>query len=107
MNGNAAHLHNVFFKLTDSSSEATGKLIADCYTYLKSQDGVLFFAAGCRAEDCVREVNDQDYDVALTILFTSRATHDAYQISDLHNTFVDRNKDNWAGARVFDSDITA
>lgn len=101
----AHHLHNVFFTLTDSSTEMVRLLVEDCYTYLKPQDGIEFFAAGARAEDCRREVNDLDYHVALTVQFRDRAAHDAYQASDLHNQFVARNKGNWARARVFDSDV--
>jgi hypothetical protein len=107
MPNNTNHLHNVFFRLKDSSPELISKLIRDCYTYLQPEDGVLFFSAGSRAKDFAREVNDTDFHVALTILFKDSKAHDAYQISKQHNIFIDRNKDNWAGARVFDSNITA
>lgn len=102
----AKHLHNVFFVLKDSSTERIDSLIEDCYTYLKSQDGVEFFSSGARSADYKREVNDLEFHVALTILFRDSEAHDAYQISDEHNKFVDRNKGNWAGARVFDSRIS-
>lgn len=101
------HLHNVFFALNDSSPDQVQHLVDECYTYLKPQPGVLEFSAGARAADCVREVNDQGFHVALTVLFVDRAAHNAYQVSAKHNEFVARNKDNWAGARVFDSDIAA
>ena len=99
------HLHNVFFTLKDSSEEAVKTLVDDCYTYLKPLDGILHFFSGGREAGCAREVNDLDFHVALTVIFTDKAAHDAYQSADKHNQFVDRNKDNWAGARVFDSEI--
>ena len=100
------HLHNVFFALKDSSEEAVKALVDDCYTYLEPQEGIRGFYAGAREKGCDREVNDLDFHVALTVVFTGKAAHDAYQVSDMHNQFVDRNKDNWAGARVFDSIIS-
>jgi hypothetical protein len=100
------HLHNVFFALKDSSDEAVKTLVDDCYTYLKPQNGIEGFYAGPRETGCDREVNELDFHVALTVIFTDKAAHDAYQVSDKHNLFVDRNKDNWAGARVFDSLIS-
>ena len=100
------HLHNVFFTLNDSSGEMVKTLVDDCYTYLKPQDGIVQFFAGAREEGCSREVNDLEFHVALTVVFTDKAAHDAYQDADIHNVFVDRNKDNWAGARVFDSNIS-
>ena len=99
------HLHNVFFKLHDGSPDQIQKLIKDCYTYLAPQEGVEFFSAGARSKDYKRDVNDLEFDVALTILFRNSQVHDAYQVDAKHNEFVDRNKDNWAGARVFDSAI--
>jgi stress responsive alpha/beta barrel protein len=107
MAGSTNHLHNVFFSLHDSSPEKIDELISECYTYLKPRAGVLFFSAGARAQDCAREVNDQDFHVALTVLFSDRAAHDAYQVVDKHTEFVDRNSSNWARVRVFDSDIAA
>ena len=103
MNSNANHLHNAFFTLKDASPESIRDLIADCTTYLAPLDGILFFAAGAREEECTREVNDEDFHVALTVLFETRAAHDAYQTADGHNRFVERNRDNWAQVRVFDS----
>ncbi len=107
MPNNKNHLHNVFFGLKDNSPELISKLIRDCYTYLQPEDGILFFSAGSRAEGFERDVNDTAFHVALTVLFKDSEAHDAYQVSRQHNIFIDRNKDNWAGARVFDSNITA
>ena len=101
------HLHNVFFTLKDSSPAQVQRLVEDCFTYLEPRPGVLEFSAGARAIDCTRPVNDVEFHVALTVLFTGRDAHDAYQASAEHDEFVARNKPNWARARVFDSDVAA
>ena len=101
----AKHLHNVFFTLEDSSPERIASLLRDCHTYLKPQIGIESFVAGERATDCNRDVNDVDFHVALTILFRDRASHDAYQVNESHNAFVERHKENWADVRVCDSTV--
>jgi hypothetical protein len=95
--------HNVYFSLTDTSPAAKAKLVAACHKYLKEHQGVVFFAAGTPAEDLAREVNDRDFDVALHIVFRSRADHDRYQDHPQHKRFIDENRTNWAKVRVFDS----
>ena len=50
-----------------------------------------------------REVNDQDWEVGLHIVFKDRASHDAYQLDAEHVKFVEENKAGWVRARVFDS----
>ena len=53
--------------------------------------------------DVHRPVNDQDFDVALHVVFRTRADHDRYQKSERHITFIEENKGNWKQSRVFDS----
>jgi hypothetical protein len=50
-------------------------------------------------------VNDRDHDVALTIVFESRAAHDAYQVADRHEQFIAEAAPTWAKVRVFDADL--
>jgi hypothetical protein len=95
--------HNVFFKLRDNSAAKVEALVAACKTYLNVQPGIVFFAAGPRCADLTRDVNDLDWDVGLHLVFDSKASHDAYQDDATHNRFIDENKANWAGVRVFDS----
>jgi len=99
--------HDVYFALTDASPAARQKLVADCYAKLANIDGVVFLAAGTRDPELTREVNDSDYDVSLHVFFSSRATHDAYQTAPAHLQFIETNKDNWRGVRVFDSNLSA
>lgn len=96
--------HIVFFTLKENSDANRSALVEACNTYLDGHDGCVFFAAGTRTPDLQRDVNDQEFDVALHVVFASRADHDAYQTHDRHLKFIAENKDNWAKVRVFDSD---
>lgn len=97
--------HNVFFTLKDNSAAARTKLVEACKKYLTHHAGEVFFAAGTRAEEFNREVNDQDFDVALHIVFKDKAAHDKYQDAQRHKQFIEENKDNWKKVRVFDSTV--
>ncbi|MSQ94503.1 MAG: Dabb family protein [Gemmataceae bacterium] len=95
--------HNVFFSLNDSSAAAKTKLVEACKKYLAQHPGTVFFACGTRATELHRPVNDLDFDVALHVVFQTKADHDAYQTAPLHDQFIAENKANWKNVRVFDS----
>ena len=95
--------HNVYFSLNDKSEAAAARLVAACHQYLKDHPGVVFFAAGTLAADMNRDVNDRDFDVALHIVFRSKADHDRYQVHEKHKKFIDENRPSWVRVRVFDS----
>jgi len=97
------HAHNVYFSLKDNSAEKIAALIADSKHYLAPIAGIESFVCGVPEPESVRDVNDRDFDVALHVLFTSKATHDAYQADPQHNVYVERNQDNWEKVRVFDT----
>ncbi len=99
--------HNVYFTLKDNSAAAKKKLVDACQKYLSKHPGEAYFAAGTREEDLKREVNDQDFDVALIIVFKNRADHDKYQDAARHKKFIEENKENWKKVRVFDAVFTA
>src|ERR1700735_1245443 len=71
--------HDVYFTLKDNSPEAKKKLVDACKKYLSGHEGEVFFAAGVRAEEFKRDVNDQQFDVALQIVFKGIKSHDKYQ----------------------------
>ncbi len=96
-------MHNVFFTLKDKSPAMLKKMLDACRKYLTVQPGIVSFACGTREEGLTREVNAQDWDIGLHVLFTDRASHDAYQTDKTHDQFIAENKDNWAKVRVFDS----
>lgn len=96
-------VHNVFFSLKDSSPAAREKLVEACKKYLTKHPGEVYFAAGPIAGDLKREVNDTNFDVALTIVFEDMKAHDMYQDAPRHLEFIKENKDSWKKVRVFDS----
>lgn len=102
----SALAHNVFFTLNDDSQAKKTELVEACHKYLKNHDGVTFFAAGELTPDLERPVNDREFDVALHVIFESRAAHDAYQTVEDHLTFIAEQKENWKSVRVFDSNVT-
>jgi hypothetical protein len=97
--------HNVYFSLKDPSDSARSALVAACRRYLTGHPGTLFFACGTLEPGLDRPVNDRDFDVALHVIFDSRASHDAYQVAPRHVQFVEENRANWAKVRVFDSSV--
>lgn len=99
--------HVVFFELKDKSDEAKQALIAGFEKYLAPHDGVLVYSGSIRDEEKQRDVNDQTFDVALTIIFESVAAQDAYQVTDEHMKFIEELNGNWESVRVFDSVIPA
>ena len=97
--------HMVYFELKDKTPEAKKKLVDACYKYLKNHDGVLYFSAGPRAEDVKEKVSAPDWDVALHIVFKDAASLKKYGPHDDHQKFINENKDNWKGVKVYDSKI--
>ncbi len=98
--------HHVYFTLKDKSAEKKADLVEACHRYLKPRPGVVFFSAGGRVPDLAREVNDQDFDVSLAVVFDSRTSHDDYQQDATHDVFIAEQKENWEKVRVFDSNLT-
>lgn len=99
--------HDVFFTLKQDSPEARARLVAACKKYLSQHPGIVWFAAGGLAEEFQRDVNDRDFDVALHLVFESKAAHDKYQDSDAHHKFIEETKETWEKVRVFDSYVEA
>lgn len=97
--------HNVYFTLKDKSASSRDNLVAACKTYLAAHPGVVFFACGILQEGLDRPVNDLDFDVALHVVFDSKASHDIYQEAPMHLTFIAENRESWAKVRVFDSEV--
>ena len=95
--------HSVYFTLNDNSPAAIQRLVAACKTGLSDHPGTIFFAAGTLADEFQRPVNDRAFDVALHVVFTDRAAHDAYQQAPRHLKFIEESKANWKQVRVFDA----
>ena len=95
--------HDVYFTLQDASPAAKQKLVDACRLYLTGHEGTVFFAAGVRAEEMTRDVNDRGFDVGLHVYFRDKAAHDAYQEHPRHKQFIAEMSANWKAVRVFDS----
>jgi hypothetical protein len=98
--------HMVYFTLKDKSPAAVENMVAACKKYLTGHPGTVFFAAGTLIPDLARPVNQLDFDVALQMIFDSRASHDAYQVNPRHVQFIEENKAGWERVRVFDADVS-
>ncbi len=99
--------HAVFFDLKNDDAASIQALIDGCYKYLAPHDGITYFSAGARHTDYQRDVNDLDFDVALTVVFENTAAQDAYQVTQPHLQFIEEFNENWETVRVFDSLTTA
>jgi hypothetical protein len=95
--------HDVYFALKDNSPQAKEKLIAACKKYLTDHPGLVRFSVGTLADEMKRDVNDRDFDVALHLVFKSKASYDQYSTAERHLKMIAENQDNWKKVRVFDS----
>ena len=100
---NRAFAHDVFFTLNESTPETRQQLVDACQTFLSGHEGEVFFAAGTRATEMKRDVNDLDFDVSLHVYFRDEDAHDSYQQHPRHAEFIQKMGDNWKTVRVFDS----
>ena len=96
--------HAVYFTLKDQSPGAIDHLVAECQT-LAGHEGAVYFNVGRCGEGFTRPVNDNEFDVALYVVFQDRGAHDDYQNWPTHLQFIERNKDSWAQVRVFDTHL--
>ena len=95
--------HSVFFDLKDNDDVSVQALVDGAYKYLEPHEGIVYFSAGARHSEYQRDVNDLDFDVALTIVFESTAAQEAYQVTEPHQQFIEELERNWERVRVFDS----
>src|ERR1700752_5161080 len=85
--------HMVYFKLKESTPEGRRKLVVLCHELCKGHPGEVFFAVGEEGAAFDRDVNDHAWDVALHIVFATKADHDFYQYeSERHLQFVAADK---------------
>ena len=85
------HTHVVFFWLTEGSDQVA--FTADVKRLIASS-GALHGWAGAPV-GTGREVADDSFQVGATLIFASRADHDAYQVAAAHDQFVAKWKPYW------------
>ena len=81
--------HIVVFWTDPAQPNATEELLAGANKYLKDIPGVLQFHVG-KMSPSPRAVVDQSYQVALNLIFSSKADEQAYQVHPQHVEFVEK-----------------
>ena len=81
--------HIVIFWTNPADPLAADELIAGANKHLKDIPGILKFHVG-KMSPSPRPVVDQSYQVALNLIFPSKAAEQAYQIHPQHIEFVER-----------------
>lgn len=80
--------HVVIFWTKPEQPNAADELVAGANKYLKRIPGVLQFHVG-KMSPSPRAVVDQSYQVALNLIFPSKAAEQAYQVHPQHLEFVE------------------
>ena len=75
--------HSVYFSLHDNSEAAIQAMVDACKKYLAGPPRRRLLRRGTLNHELDRPVNDRDFDVALHVVFDSKAAHDAYQVAPL------------------------
>jgi len=81
--------HVVIFWTDPAQPDAADELIAGANKYLKAIPGVLHFHVG-KMSPSPRPVVEQSYQVALNLIFPSKAAEQAYQVHPQHIEFVEK-----------------
>jgi len=81
--------HIVIFWTNPADPRAADELIAGANKHLKDIPGILKFHVG-KMSPSPRPVVDQSYQVALNLIFPSKAAEQAYQVHPQHIEFVER-----------------
>jgi hypothetical protein len=94
--------HIVLFWLKPGTSDAAKQqLLEDCTRLLGGIPDVRHLSAG-RPAMTPRDVVDNSYDIGLCVILDDAAGHDAYQVHELHQQFIARNREHWQRVQVYD-----
>lgn len=96
------HNHNVYFWLKEGLADEDIRLFEEGLRSLTEERHVDRGSFGRPASTEVREVVDNSYSYGLNLSFADGNAHDAYQVSDIHNVFVERNSGKWERVVVYD-----
>lgn len=91
----------LFWFKSEASTQAQAQVFADARELLGRIPTVRQLEVGKPAMT-PREVVDNSYDMGLCVLLEDVASHDAYQIHELHQQFIHRNKATWQRVQVYD-----
>jgi hypothetical protein len=99
VDGNMAHA--VYFDLKDPRDAEA--LMRDCRARLAGIPGVRAMEVGERCPEFKTPRNNQEFDVALWVLFDDQSAHDGYQVHPQHRALVEAWTPKLAGIEVFDA----
>ncbi|WP_102797385.1 Dabb family protein [Bowmanella denitrificans] len=96
-------IHQVYFWLHNPASVDDRNKLIEGLNSLRQIDSVRGLQIGLPASTEKREVVDNSYQVAETMLFDDAAGQNAYQIHPLHKAFVEQYSHLWRKVVVYDS----
>jgi hypothetical protein len=97
-------VHTVYFWLRpdlNSAQRADFRKGVESLGGIKSVDKIY---VGTPAKTEKRPIIDDSYSVALTVLCTDVAAHDAYQIDPIHHAFIEKFKSFWTRVQIYDAE---
>jgi hypothetical protein len=98
------HSHNVFFWLKEGLSDS------DLLEFEKGLDTLLMDRLVINGRygkpaDTHRDVVENTYTYALSLLFKDTADHNLYQADSVHLAFVEKHSAKWSRVKVFDVEV--
>jgi hypothetical protein len=94
--------HSIYFALTDKSAGNIKRFTPICVKFLSQHPGILQFDTGTLT-DINRDVSVRNFDVAVDIVYESKAAYDLYLHSKEHDAFFPATEGMIAGTYIFDS----
>ena len=98
------HVHMVFFWLKEPGNQAHRSTFQAGLKGLVQDPNVLRSRIGGPAATN-RDVVDNSYDFAAVIEFTDLAAHNAYQVGQAHDTFLQTCLPLWSHVKVYDLEV--
>ncbi len=95
------HIHTVFFWLSNDVG-AAGRATFENGLDLLTRDPHIVARHIGRPAATDRPVIDSTYSYAIVLRFETLADHDAYQVSDAHQVFLDSCSGIWSRLQVYD-----
>ena len=95
------HVHNVYFWLKEGLD---GEAVAAFEQGLAelAKDPEIKYGHFGQPASTERDVVDNSYDYGLVFVFEDKAAHDRYQISPVHEKFIDAHLPKWERLVVYD-----
>lgn len=82
------YTHQVFFRLSDRTPKTRETFLEYCWTYLSGHKGMVQFDVGLRDIEMQRPVNEQGFDVSVTMIFDRRESYELYTKDPRHHDWI-------------------